>query len=660
MADRVKGITIEIGGDTTGLSKALGDVNRKISTKQTQLKDVERLLKLDPTNIDLLAQKQRLLAEAIEKTEDKLQAVKDAERQVQEQFQKGDASIEQYEAVQREVVDTEQALQRLKDKAADTDAALDKIDDNGSLSRLEEDVKKVTTALDNAAEKTKGFSEKAAGVSSAFKPVTAAVGGLAAAAVATVPATEELREDLSRLDQNAKESGAGVDEAREACRKFAVQSGETDSAVEAVSNLLQAGFTESNLQTAVEGLAGAAQRFPDTMKVESLADSLQETLATGEATGQFGELLDRLGIGAENFNEKLAACGSTAEMQDLALQTLAEQGLNDTYNAWVENNDEMIANKEASLEWEETMAKVAEEVLPLVTQVTEFASDLVNKFLSLDEGTRNFLVVIVLLLAAISPVAGIVSKTSAAFSSMSTIISFISQNPIVLLIAAIVALVALIATKGDEIQALLQKLDDWLQGVFAKDWTEVFGSGLGDILNGFFANVKNIWDSIKKIFDGIIDFIRGVFTGDWERAWKGVKEIFCGVFDSLKAVARAPLNAIIALVNGVISGINALIGGLNKIPGVNIGTIGKIPYLAKGGVLSSGSAIVGEAGPELLTVDGSRAVVQPLTNQTSNNYSLGGMVFNITAAPGQDVNELADVIAERIEDVLERREAVFA
>lgn len=78
MADRVKGITIEIGGDTTGLSKALGDVNRKINSTQTQLKDVERLLKLDPTNVDLLAQKQRLLAEAIEKTEDKLQAVKDA------------------------------------------------------------------------------------------------------------------------------------------------------------------------------------------------------------------------------------------------------------------------------------------------------------------------------------------------------------------------------------------------------------------------------------------------------------------------------------------------------------------------------------------------------------------------------------------------------
>lgn len=660
MANRIKGITIEIGGDTTALSKALGSVNSDISKTQSQLKDVERLLKLDPTNTELLAQKQRLLADAIEKTEEKLNAVKDAEAQVQKQFEEGDTSVEQYEAIKREVIDVENQLDNLKRKASDVDDALDKIDDNGSLSTLEAEVKNVTAALDGASEKTSDLSTKAKKVSDTFKPVTAAVGGLAAAAVATVPATEELREDLSRLDQNAAESGAGVDAAREAWKKFAVQSGETDSAVEAVSNLLQANFTESNLQKAVEGLAGAAQRFPDTMKVESLADSLQETLATGEATGQFAELLDRLGIGAESFSTQLAGLTTTAEQQDLVLQALADSGLNDTYNAWLKNNEEMVANKEASLEWEETMAEVAEEILPLVTKVTEFVTNLVDGFLSLDDGTKGFLVTLALLLAAVSPVSSIISGASTAFSGLSSAISFVASNPIVLLIAAIVALVALIATKGDEIQAILQKVDDFLQGVFAKDWTEVFGPVIGEVLNQFFANVKNIWDSIKKIFDGIIDFIRGVFTGDWKRAWEGIKKIFGGVFDGLKAVAKVPLNAIIGLVNGVITGINLLIGGLNKIPGVDIGTIGKIPYLAKGGVLSSGSAVVGEAGPELLTVNQGRAVVQPLTNQTSHNYSLGGMVFNITAAPGQDVNELADAVAERIEDVLERREAVFA
>lgn len=77
------------------------------------------------------------------------------------------------------------------------------------------------------------------------------------------------------------------------------------------------------------------------------------------------------------------------------------------------------------------------------------------------------------------------------------------SNPIVALVAAIVALVVLIAAKGDEIQAILQKVDDWLQGVFATDWTTIFGPVLGEALNAFFANLKNIWDSVKQVFDAL-------------------------------------------------------------------------------------------------------------------------------------------------------------
>ncbi len=186
-------------------------------------------------------------------------------------------------------------------------------------------------------------------------------------------------------------------------------------------------------------------------------------------------------------------------------------------------------------------------------------------------------------------------------TSISGFFTFLAANPVILIIAAItaavIALVALIATKGDEIQAMLKKVNDFLQNIFAKDWTKVFGPVLGDVLNAFMRNVKNIWDSIKKVFDGVIDFIRGVFTGDWKRAWNGVKEIFGGIFDGLTALAKAPLNGIIGLLNAAISGINELIKGFNSIgfdlPSwlgggswhPSIPTIPKIPYLAQGAVI---------------------------------------------------------------------------
>ncbi len=677
MADRIKGITVVLGGDTTGLNKALSGTNKEIKNTQAQLKDVERLLKLDPTNTTLLEQKQRLLADAVGETKSKLDTLKTAEKQVQEQFKRGEVSQQQYDALQREIVATEQALQKLEAQANDSTKAVERIGD--------------------AAQSVKSG---AANVQQAFAPVTAAVTGLATAAVATIPATQELRSDLSKLDANARDAGVGIDAAREAYRLFAVQSGETDSAIEATSNLLQAGFTESNLQKAVEGLAGAAQRFPDTLKVESLADSLQETLATGEATGAFGELLDRLGVGAENFTTALGECSSAAEQQNLVLTTLAKTGLVESYNAWAKTNEEMLANQEANLALQESTAALAEQILPFATTAIQKVTELINWFMSLDSQTQTLIVTALALLAAISPLAGVITGIStvvgtattawttvsgaialytgaattgtAASTALAGAITFLT-GPIGILTVAIIAFVALIATKGDEIQAILQKVDDFLQGIFLTDWTKIFGPGLGDVLNAFFANVKNIWDAVKRVFDGIIDFIRGVFTGDWERAWKGVQNIFGGIFDGLVALAKAPINLVIGLLNGAIGGINNLIRGLNRIRvdipdwvpgfggksfGINIGTIGKIPYLAKGGILSQGSAVVGEAGPELLTMMGSRAMVQPLTSQQKTT-NVGGINMYIYGAPGQDINELADIVEARMETKYQQKAAVY-
>ena len=278
----------------------------------------------------------------------------------------------------------------------------------------------------------------------------------------------------------------------------------------------------------------------------------------------------------------------------------------------------------------------------------------------MDPETLKLIVGILAVVAAISPLLSALAGVAMAVSMVSNAISLLVANPIVLLVAAIVALVALIAVKGDEIQKKLQSLDDYLQNVFAKDWTKTFGPVMGGALNSFFDLFKSKWDAVKKTLDGIIDFIRGIFTGDWNRAWEGLKEIVRGVFESLPGFIKAPINGVIALVNALISGLNILIMKINEMGenGVHLpewlggGSIGHIdpidfiPLLAKGGVVSSGSAIVGEAGAELLTVSNGRATVQPLTN--NHNTTVGDTVINVYGAPGQDVNELADIISERI------------
>jgi vacuolar-type H+-ATPase subunit I/STV1 len=128
VANRIKGITVEIGGDTTGLEKALKSVNTTIKSTQSALKDVNKLLKLDPSNTELLSQKQTLLKKAIGATKEKLDSLKQAQEQTKQQLENGDLGQDKYDALQREIIETEQELRRLQEEAATTNATLEKMD----------------------------------------------------------------------------------------------------------------------------------------------------------------------------------------------------------------------------------------------------------------------------------------------------------------------------------------------------------------------------------------------------------------------------------------------------------------------------------------------------------------------------------------------------
>ena len=165
MAGRIQGITVEIGGDTTKLQNALEGVNGQIKSTQQQLKDVNKLLKLDPGNTELLAQKHKLLGQAVSETKDKLATLKTAAEQTNTKIAKGEISQAQYDALQREIIETEQDLKRLEEQANQSATAVQKIAATG------EKLKTVGNNISSAGEK--------------MLPVIAAVTGLGAASVTT-------------------------------------------------------------------------------------------------------------------------------------------------------------------------------------------------------------------------------------------------------------------------------------------------------------------------------------------------------------------------------------------------------------------------------------------------------------------------------------------
>lgn len=596
MAEKIRGITIELGGDASGLEQALKGVNKEVKNTQAQLKDVERLLKLDPKNTELLAQKQKLLGDQIKNTNEKLKKLKEAQATMDKNGV--DKNSDQYMALQREIISTEREVKNLEAASRETANA---------MSKVAQVADKVSQGAQKVADKTKAISAAAGGALTALAGL-----GIKAA------------KDADELNTLAKQTGFSTDE----LQKFKYASDLVDvsmSDITGAASKLKKAVAGDSKELAQLGVKtkNADGTFRDINEIfydtlSALGGIQNETERDTLAMAIFGRGADSLAGIIDDGGAALKAYGQEAEDMGLILSGDTLASLNKTNDAL----DKLKAQASARLA--ETGAKALEVLTPVLEKVLGLLSGLLERIGQLTPAQMETIMKILAVVAAISPlasgiakVAGLVSKIPTLISTVGSALSWLMANPIALVIGAIVGLVALIATKGDEIQAYLQKFDDWLQNIFAKDWTEVFGPVLGGVINGFFDIVKSMWDNTKLVLDGIIDFIRGVFTGDWERVWTGVKEIFGGIANSLLNVFKAPLNGIISLINKAIDKFNGMIAKINKIPGINVGTIGKIPMLANGGVLAQGSAIVGEAGPELLSMDKGKAVVQPLTNGSS-------------------------------------------
>lgn len=638
MADRkIAGITVEIGGDTKKLNDALKGTNKKIKDTQAQLKDVEKLLRLDPTNTELLRQRQSLLAKAVGETKEKLDTLKAAEKEAQTQFKEGKISEEQYNALKREIIETESNLKSLEKSAKTSNAALEKVRTT---------TEKWAKTADTVAKNTRAISGAAAGF----------LGSMGALALKTAATAD----DINTMSRNSGFSTETVQEWMYAADRIDVSVDSIGKAGQKLTKAMKS--TSEDTQAAFKRLGVSATDAEGAMRpvedvfwdvVAALGQVENETerdqLAMQLLGGSAADLSGIIDDGGEAFHEL------AQEAKDLGL--IMDQDALDSANELNAGIDKLKSTMAGA--FSKVGAEIAEDLLPTMETLLGWVEQAVHWLGTLDGEQLKTIAIILAVVAAISPLASAISGILTLIGAVSTALEFLIANPIVAAIAAIIALVAVIATQGDKIQEILGKVDDFLQNIFARDFTEIFGPVLGTVINTFMVTVKNWWDSLKMIFDGIIDFIRGVFTGDWKRAWQGVVEIFTGIFERITQAAKIPINAVIAIINTALNHINGMIENINKIPGVNIGTIGKIPYMAEGGELIRGKAIVGEAGPELLTVDGGRTIVQPLTAAGptyQNSQTFGNFYVTVNAGATDSPDSLADTIAERLQELIERRE----
>ena len=533
MATKIRGITLEIGGDTSGLQTSLRKVNEDLTSTQKQLRDVERLLKMDPGNVDLLRQKQELLGQAIKESGDYLDKLTAAQQAFIDAG--GNVDSATYRALEREIIATQNSLQTAADNAEGFNLAMEK--------------SKAT--LTDISDKAGSIAEQTSGLSKAAQGVLAGMAGAAGIAIKEFADYEQnlggvetfFKDSTDIVTQYANEAyktaGMSANQYMETITSFSAallssMGGNTRAAAEMANiaivdmsdNANKFGTDIESVQSAYQGFAKQNYTMLDNLKLGFAGNKqgMEDLLAEAERlTGvkfdinNFADIV----VAIHEVQKNMGIAGTTAEE---ASSTIS--GSISTLKASIENLALGFANADADVgeltkNTTESFKQVAENVIPVIEQILESIP-----------GWGRFALAITAVVAVIAPVASLISSVSAALAAFN-----IASAPAV---AAVIALAAAIA-------------------LLAANWEKL-------------TRIKERSDKIMSRYD-------------------------------VSANGDLPF---------------------------------PMPGLASGGVLSRGSAYVGETGPELLTVSGGNAVVQPLTNNyTTNNYNTapaagGGQPVDVT------------------------------
>lgn len=463
MAGRIKGITIEIDGNTTQLQKSLKDVDQSLRDTQKSLKDVDKLLKFDPSNTELLRQKQDLLAKAITDTKSRLDKLKEAQKQMDASGV--DKNSEQYQALTREIIECEQALQKLQKQQ----------------NAFNPSVQAFGVKMGELSEKTRGMSTAAAGFGTAMLGMAYKAGTTADDLLTLSRNTGIPIEELQKMQYASDLVDVSMDQM-------------TGSLTKMVKQMASGNDAFATLGVSITDADGNMRDATDVWyeSLQALSQVENGTLRDQLAMELFGKsAMDLSGI-VDDGGEALRAYGQEAEDMGLILSE-------DSVSAAGEFNDALDKLKAtAQQSFFEAGAALAESLLPMLETLVQKVSEVLTWFASLDGNTQMLILTIVGLVAAISPVAGLISGIVTIGGALAAVTA-----PMAATFMGIVAAVGAVVAIG----VVLWQNWDTIKQKGAELWSSITSTW-----EGIKTTISNAIEGAKQVVSDCIEAIKGLFN----------------------------------------------------------------------------------------------------------------------------------------------------
>lgn len=395
----VRQITTEISiKNEAEFRKQMKAVNNSLSGMKSEMAKVSAEFDGQANSAEALRKKQAILQQQYDQQKEKIQALARMLESAKSAYDENSDVVLSY---QRQLNTATVELIKFDRELKNTDKYLDEAAQSadGTASSIDGFGKAVKDAGDEGSDGMGQLKEAFSQLGEAAKSgdingVVAALGSMkgvlvGGAAVAGAKAladgiinitesTKEYRTILGTLEVSSKQAGYTQEQTTEIYKKFQAVLGDTQKAATATANLQALGLSQENLRTIMEQAIGAWATYGDSIPIDSLAESINETVQVGKVTGVFADALNWAGTSEDEFNERLAACADTTERANLVLQQLSEQGLQATGQAWVENNQDIIAANTAQEAMNESIAQLGEALQPAASFLLEFGSALVD------------------------------------------------------------------------------------------------------------------------------------------------------------------------------------------------------------------------------------------------------------------------------------------
>lgn len=555
------GPKISIKGESE-FNQSISKINQNLKEYGSELKAVSSEFDAQADSMESLTAKNKVLKKQYDEQSDKMKLLSDQikkqtdyleaqAKEIQQLTNEYGENSSQVQKAEKAYANTESTISKLKTAFNETTAYANKlsseISDNDSklddLAKSASDastqVEKVGDSSEQTGEKLKKTKTDVQQLKDSFNMQEAAqqVSDFASGMVENIKgAVEESKEYLKimgSLEVSSSHLNYTTDETKQTYKQLIGVLGDTQSAATTTANLQAIGLEQSQLTQITKGAIGAWARYGDSIPIDGLAESINETIKTGTVTGNFADMLNWAGTSEDEFNEKLEQCSDNSERAQLVLDEMANQGLMKSADAWNENNKALVESNKAQDDYNEAMADFSKAVMPVFTEFTKALTTIIQIFSELPEPAQQMIAVLIGIIAVLTTIAPLILAvgTACGWSAGGVGALVTAAAPVIAIIVAIIAAIMAIIyviQNWDEVlnfltetwESVCNKVSELWEG-FKKSWTDGFNN-VKQKINDFFQNLgENFANGLNSFQNWISNMLSAIVNWAKDFSSKG-------------------------------------------------------------------------------------------------------------------------------------------